>query len=163
MAKHILHNDHEDYNFLLYGISCSANQYLLTNRINDALTIDLCLDSYVDLSHRIGKDFKFSLYTFFDEEFNLEYNLIPNRSNFTTTTQELSNEGDLFAQFNEKIDESSRLIPELTKTDFLLLVKGDEHYHHSYKIMDALKQIQEIITVQEIVPEELSNKSNLIF
>lgn len=163
MAKHVLHTDPEEYNFLLYGISCSDNQYVLANNINHVLKIDLRLENYIDLSHRMGKDFKFSFYSFLDEGLNLEYNLIPNRSNFVANEDSKEESGNLFSMFSENIDESSRLIPELTKTDFLLLIKGDEHYHHSYKILDALKQIQEIITIQEIVPDELSNKSNLIF
>jgi len=71
--------------------------------------------------------------------------------------------GDLFSLLNENIDESSRLIPELTKTDYLLLIKGDEYYHHSYKITDALKKIQGIVQIQEIIPDKLASKSNLIF
>lgn len=163
MAKHVLYTDPEDYNFLLFGIACPDNQYVLANNINQVLNIDLRLEEYIDLSHRMGKDFKFSFYTFIDEELNLEYNLIPNRSNFVANEEPQKDSGDLFSLFNENVDESSRLIPELTKTDFLLLIKGDEHYHHSYKITDALKQIQEIITIQEIIPDQLSSKNNLIF
>lgn len=153
----------EDYNFLLFGIASSDNQYVIANAINDVLNIDLQLADYIDLSHRIGKDFKFSFYSYTDEAFNLEYNLIPNKSNFVANANEKKSEGDLFAMFNESVDESSRLIPELTKTDFLLLIKGDEHYHYGYKIQELLKSIPEIISLQEIIPDKLSSKSNLIF
>lgn len=153
----------EDYNFLLYGIACPDNQYFIVNSVNDALGIDLHLEEYIDLSHRMGKDFKFSFYSFFDEALNLEYNLIPNRSNYVAQENNEKEGGDLFSLFNETVDESSKLIPELTKTDYLLLIKGDEHYHHSYKIAEALKKIPEIITLQEIIPDQLSSKSNLIF
>ena len=163
MAKHTLHSDPEEFNFLLFGIACSENQYVLAASINSILSIDLRLESYIDLSHRMGKDFKFSFYNFFDEEFNLEYNLIPNRSNYVAKEGSDTQEGDLFSMFNENIDESSRLIPELTKTDYLLLIKGDEHYNYTYKITEALKKIPEIISLQEIIPEKLSNKNNLIF
>lgn len=163
MAKHILHSDPEEFNFLLFGIACSENQYVLASSINSILGIDLRLESYIDLSHRMGKDFKFSFYNFLDEEFNLEYNLIPNRSNYVAKEGSDTQEGDLFSMFNENIDESSRLIPELTKTDYLLLIKGDEHYNYTYKITEALKKIPEIISLQEIIPEKLSNKNNLIF
>lgn len=163
MAKHTLHSDPEEFNFLLFGIACSENQYVLAASINSILSIDLRLESYIDLSYRMGKDFKFSFYNFFDEEFNLEYNLIPNRSNYVAKEGSDTQEGDLFSMFNENIDESSRLIPELTKTDYLLLIKGDEHYNYTYKITEALKKIPEIISLQEIIPEKLSNKNNLIF
>lgn len=163
MAKHVLHNDPEDFNFLLFGIACSENQYVLASAINDILKIDLRLEDYIDLSHRMGKDFKFSFYNFIDEEFNLEYNLIPNRSNYVAKENNEVKDGDLFSMFNENVDESSRLIPELTKTDYLLLIKGDEHYNFTYKITEALKKIPEIISLQEIIPEKLSNKNNLIF
>lgn len=163
MAKHTLHSDPEEFNFLLFGIACSDNQYVLASNINTALGIDLRLSNYIDLSHRMGKDFKFSFFDYQDEEFNLEYNLIPNKSNNVAKEKTYSNDGDLFSMFNEDIDESSRLIPELTKTDYLLLIKGDEHYNFTYKITDALKKIPEIISLQEIIPEKLTNKNNLIF
>ena len=107
--------------------------------------------------------FKAEFFNYFDEEFNLEYNLIPNKSNNVAKEGGNNQEGDLFSMFNENVDESSRLIPELTKTDYLLLIKGDEHYNFSYKITEALKKIPEIISLQEIIPDKLSNKNNLIF
>jgi hypothetical protein len=163
MAKHTLHNDPDEFNFLLFGIACPDNQYVLATNINSALGIDLSLHNYIDLSHKMGKDFRFSFFNYLDEEFNLEYNLIPNRSNYVAKEDGGTKDGDLFSMFNENVDESSRLIPELTKTDYLLLIKGDEHYNFTYKITDALKKIPEIISLQEIVPEKLSNKNNLIF
>lgn len=163
MAKHVLHSDPEEFNFLLFGIACSENQYVLASTINSVLGIDLRLENYIDLSHRMGKDFKFSFYNFFDEEFNLEYNLIPNRSNYVAKEGSDTKEGDLFSMFNENVDESSRLIPELTKTDYLLLIKGDEHYNFTYKITESLKKIPEIISLQEIIPDKLGSKNNLIF
>jgi hypothetical protein len=162
MAKYTLERP-DDFNFLLYGIVCSENQYVLVNAINAALHIDLQLEDYIDLSHRMGKDFTFSFFSFMDEEFNLEYNLLPNRSNNTPKEKQEENSGDLFSLFSEGVDESSRLIPELTKTDYLLLIKGDEYYNFIYKISEALKNIPEIISVQDVVPEKLSSKSNLIF
>jgi hypothetical protein len=163
MAKYTLHNDPDEFNFLLFGIACSENQYVLASNINTALGIDLHLSDYIDLSHRMGKDFKFSFFNYLDEEFNLEYNLVPNKSNNVPKEDGAANSGDLFSAFNENVDESSRLIPELTKTDYLLLIKGDEHYNFTYKITEALKKIPEIISLQEIIPEKLSNKNNLIF
>jgi hypothetical protein len=163
MAKHILHSNAEDFNFLLFGIACSDNQYVLATNINSALDIDLRLENYIDLSHRMGKDFKFSFFSYVDEEFNLEYNLIPNKSNHVAKEGGNEQKDDLFSMFNENVDESSRLIPELTKTDYLFLIKGDEHYNFTYKITDALKKIPEIISLQEIIPDKLSNKNNLIF
>lgn len=163
MAKYTLNSDPEDFNFLLFGIASSENQYVLASTINSALGIDLRLSNYIDLSHRMGKDFKFSFFDYLDEEFNLEYNLIPNKSNNVAKEKTEKQDGDLFSMFNENVDESSRLIPELTKTDYLLLIKGDEHYNFTYKITDALKKIPEIISLQEIIPEKLANKNNLIF
>lgn len=162
MAKYTLEKT-DDFSFLLLGIISPENQYVLVNAINSALNIDLRLEDYIDLSHRMGKDFKFSFYCFTDEEFNLEYNLLPNRSNYSAKEKRDTDSGDLFSLFNEDVDESSRLIPELTKTDYLLLVKGDEYYHFIHKITEVLKKIPEIITVQEVIPEKLSSKSNLIF
>jgi len=162
LAKHVLDTT-EDFNFLLFGIACSDNQYVLVNNINAVLNTELRLDSYIDLSHRIGKEFKFSFFSFVDEELNLEYNLIPNRSNFNHTETTGKESGDLFSLLSENIDESSRLIPELTKTDYLLLIKGDEYYHYSYKVTKKKKKIDGIVQIQEIIPDKLTSKSNLIF
>jgi hypothetical protein len=163
LAKYTLDTKADDFNFLLIGIGCSNNQYVVANAINEVMQIDLQLQNYIDLSHKLGRDFRFSFYSFFDEEFNIEYNLIPNRSNNSENSGKKDASGDLFSMFNESIDESSRLIPELTKTDYLFLVKGDEFYHYSYKITDALKKIPDIISIQEIIPDKLSSRNNLIF
>ncbi len=162
MTKHFL-NTQDDFDFLVIGIVCPENQYILVNKINHVLNIDLRLDNYIDLSHRLGKDFKFSMFNYLDEEFNLEYNFLPNRSNYSANEKTGANTGNLFSLMNENIDESSRLIPELTKTDYFLLIKGDEYNHFIYKITEGLKQIPEIISIQEIIPDKLNSKNNLIF
>ena len=103
MAKYVLDSNPEEFNFLLFGISCTDNQYVLAANINTALGIDLRLSNYIDLSHRLGKDFKFSFFDYLDEEFNLEYNLIPNKSNNVAKGGGENNDGDLFSAFNENI------------------------------------------------------------
>lgn len=163
MAKHVLNTLEEDFNFLLYGLSTAENQYYIVSLLNDTLNINLSLDNYIDLSHRMNKDFKFSMYSFLDEKFMLEFILIPNKSNYVAKEQNTDAENDLFSMFNEEVDESSKLIPELKRTDYLLMIKGEENYKYEYRINERLKTLKKIVTVQEIVPDTLSNKNNLIF
>lgn len=161
MAKHVLHSSADDFDFTLLGITCQENQYFMVSALNDVLQINLSLNSYEEFMLKGGKLFKFSLYHFFDKELRLEYFMIPNTSNFEEPNVNTGTGNDLFAGID--VNESVRLIKELPKTDYFLIMKGEEYYTYTHKIIERIKTIPEIIQVQSIEPNDLPSKSYLIF
>lgn len=161
MAKYVLNTGDDDFNFMLLGIVCLENQYTLLSLINDVLGTNLCLSDYIPFNLKDGKLFKFSLYHFLDEELGLEYFFIPNTSNFEEPSMTAAPGDDLFAGLD--VDEQVKLVKELPKTDYFLILKGDELYNLSHRIIEKLKTIEEIIQLQTIEPTDLPSRRNLIF
>ncbi len=161
MAKHVLNTNEDDFDFVLIGLVCLENQYHIINAVNDALKINLTLNDFLPFNLKDGKLFKFSLYRFLDEELGIDYYLIPNTSNFDEPDVNGNSNNDLFASID--VDESVKLVKELPKTDYFILLKGEDLYNYQFKIIDKLKTIPEMIQVQSIEPKELTSKRNLIF
>ena len=161
MAKHILHNNEDLIDFVLIGISCAENQYLVCQLLNEALTIKLFLSDFIPFNLKEGKLFRFSLFRYLDEQLALEYYLVPNRSNFENPLQHQNTTNDLFAGMD--VEERLQLIAELPKTDYFLILKGEDLHNHQFKIMELLKHHPDIIQVQAIEPKELPSRRNLIF
>lgn len=162
MAKYTLHNDTNFFDFVLIGISSNENQYVITNNINHSLNVNLCLDQTLKFNLKKHDLFEFSLFYYLDEELGLEYYLVANKSNFKTN-QKQANNHDLFAESQEKIEESALLISELPYTDYFLLLKGENAIHEQYNVFKLLKTISCINKVHEVIPDKLQSKNNLIF
>lgn len=161
MAKYVLNNSSNVLDFVLIGISSPENPYSIVSHVNNALGIDLALSDNIPFNLKDGKLFYFSLFRYVSEEMGLEYFLIPNNSNFDRTHGESENAGNLFDDLN--IDESTRLVKELPKTDYFLILKGEELHLFQFKITELLKTIKEIVRVQNIEPNDLPSKMNLVF
>jgi len=161
LAKHVLNTSERDFDFTLVGIVCMENQYVTLSLINEVLKINLKLSAYVPFSLKDNNLFKFSLYHFIDEELGLEYFMVPNTSNFEEPNIQSQENDGLFKGFD--IDESVKLIKELPKTDYFLIMKGEDLHYYQHKVTEKLKTIPEIIQVQTIEPSELPSRKNLIF
>lgn len=161
MAKHVLNTSSDDIDYVLIGINCLENQYVLGSLINDVLKIDLFLSDYIPFNLKEGRVFKFSLYRYSDEGLGLDYYLIPNTSNFEEPNLNLNTSNDLFA--GQDVDESVKLIGELPKTDYFLIMKGEDLHNYQFKVIEKLKSQSEIIQIQAIEPKELASRRNLIF
>lgn len=161
MAKHFLHTTDEDFDFVLIGITCPENQYRVVSLINDALGLEFYLSDYLPYNLKEGNLFKFSLFRFIDEELRLEYFFVPNVSNNDEPKVNEFDPDDLFAGIG--VDERVKLIKELPKTDYFLILKGEELHTFRFKIMECLKTIPEIVQLQAIEPNDLASKRNLIF
>jgi hypothetical protein len=162
MAKHILQAQDDVFDFALFGLRYNANCYTLIAHLNQLFHVDFTLSDYLQLYLKNGKKFQFSLFQFTDEELSLEYSIIANKSNIEegkTSTQESKNT-DLFG--GQSVDESTLIIPELPQTDFFLLLKGDGLFQYEDTILKLLKSSTSITGVQEIIPDELPSKRNLI-
>lgn len=160
MAKHVL-NSADDTDFVLIGLVCAANQYETLAAVNDALGIQLQLNDYIPFHLKDGKIFKFSLYHFSDTVLGLDYYLVPNSSNFEDPGGSGPPRGDLFS--GQTIEESVRLIKELPKTDYFLLLKGEDLHTYQFKAIDLLKTVPDFVQVQSIEAAELPSRRNLIF
>ncbi len=161
MAKHVLNSAADELDFFLIGISCLEDQYRLVNMINDVLGTDLTLSNYIPLNLKSGKIFNFSLYSYTDNELGIQYEMIPNSSNFEEPNLSRGEEGSLFSSVD--IDESVKLIKELPKTDYFLILKGEDLHMNQYKIIDRLKAVQAFVQIQQIEPDDLPSRRNLIF
>lgn len=161
MAKHVLHSGGDEFDFVVIGITSPDDQYRATSLVNDVLGIDLKLSDYVPFNLKSGKFFSFSLYRHIDETLALEYCFIPNASNFEQPGTGGAPAGDLFS--GQEIDESTRLIRELPKTDYFLLVKGEAKEHHQFTVLQLLRDCGAFTQVQVIDPLSLSSRSNLLF
>jgi hypothetical protein len=161
VAKHILNTNDDDLDFVLIGISCLENQYFVSGLIDDVLKTKLVLSDYIPYNLKEGKIFKFSLFHFLDEELGLEYFFVPNTSNFEESNMNVRSNNDLFSDVD--VDESVKLIKELPKTDYFLILKGEDLHNYQFKIIEKLKTQPEIMQIQAIEPQELPSKRNLIF
>jgi hypothetical protein len=160
LAKHYLNTPADDLDFLLFGIVSGDSQYRVVSLLNGGLGIDLTLSEFVQLTVKPRKMFSFSLFHYQDEELSLEYYFIPNISN----SDDLSarpQAADLFSEVN--VEERARLIKELPKTDYFLIVRGERATTYGQRIMETLKQVEGLGRVQSIEPAELASSRNLIF
>jgi hypothetical protein len=161
LAKHFLNNNKDDLDFVLIGLMSPENQYSIVASVNKALGTEFTLSDNIPFNLRDGKLFYFSLYRYLSEEFGLEYFLIPNNSNFDDSQAAKGGGEDLFTDFN--VEESTRLIKELPKTDYFIILKGEDLHLFQFKIIEKLKTIKDILQVQSIEPGDLPSKMNLVF
>ena len=161
MAKYVLNTNSEELDFVLIGITSSENLYSIVNSVNYALGIELVLSDNVPYNLKAGKTFNFSLFRFLSEEFGIEFFLIPNNSNLEETKDNKTGGDDLFSDTN--VDESTRLVKELPKTDYFIILKGEDLHMYQFKIADKLKTIKDIIQIQTIEPRDLPSRMNLVF
>jgi hypothetical protein len=161
MAKHVLHTGDEEFEFVLLGMNCAEDQYRMAHLLNVALNLELELNNTLTLNLKDSRLFSFSLYHFQDEDLRLDYFFVPNTSNFEEPHQSSAAQQGLFAEL--EVEERVKLIKELPKTDFFLILKGDALHNNQYQILDRIKSIPEIIQVQLLEANDLPSKRNLIF
>lgn len=162
MAKpHVLNINEEDYEFALLGLSLLRDPYETVICLNTTLLIQLELNNHFSLALKDNKLFRFSLFSYLDKEFGIEYLLIPNASNFEEPNLNSASQADLFSEI--KVEERSLLIRELPKTDYFLILKGEEIEGHKHKVIQRIRSIKELLSVQLIDVSELPSKSNLVF
>jgi hypothetical protein len=163
MAKHTLHSGEGDLDFLLLGLLSQENVYSVVSMANHALGLEFELNDHVPFNLKEGKLFYFSLYHCESEEFGLEFFLIPNVSDLDASAQSEEKDvaADLFSEM--KVEESVRLIKELPKTDYFIIVKGEDMHLHQFNIVERLKAEEGVLQVQIIEPRELPSRMNLVF
>lgn len=157
-------NTEEHFDFDIFSITCTESIYRVIHELNQALNIDLQLHDLLDFTHKEGEEFYFPLYTFTHDELNIEFNLLPNQTSFQPKMN--GEEPKLFDLFAGDIEQTTRLIPELEKSDYFLIIKGDNRYLYNHTIFEAIKINPSFIIVLEIFIEDIKDKKvkgNLIF
>ena len=137
MAKVLLEFE-ENYDFDLIGICSHIKDYRIVWELNRHLKLNLSKDSNYELT-RNGQQQSHPFYFFCDESNLIDYYLIGNRSNL------------------------GLLIPEESKCDYLLIIKGNIADISIHKILDKLNAIKNILTAYSIKIVELRSKENLLF
>ena len=153
----------EHFDFDLFSITCRESIYRVIHELNNELNIDLQLNDLLDYTHKEGEDFYFPVYSFLHEELNIEFNLLPNQTSFQPNVKTKQQPQDLFAG---EVEQSTKLMPELDKTDYLLLIKGDNRYLYNHTILETIQQNENFIAVHELFIEDIKDKksrTNLLF
>ncbi len=153
----------EHFDFDLFSITCDESVYRVIHELNNDLDIDLQLNELLDYTHKEGEDFYFPVYAFQHESLNIEFNLIQNQTSFQPSAKHKTQPTDLFAG---EIEHTTRLMPELEKTDYLLLIKGDNRYLYNHTILETIQKNKSFTSAHELFMEDIKDKksrTNLLF
>jgi hypothetical protein len=164
MSKHTLEiQSDEHYDFDVFSITSVESVYVVIHEINKLLNLEIALSDLLDYRHEQGEDFYFPLYSFWHEQLNIDFYLLPNNTSFQGNKAKTLNSIDLFSG---DIEQNVRLIPELENTDYFLIIKGDNRLQYNHTIFETLKKSSAFITMQEIFLSDLKDKKakgNLLF
>lgn len=165
MKTHFLDiTSEEHFNFDVFSITCNESIYRVINSVNEHLNIDLQLSELLDYTHTEGEDFYFPVYSFKLIELNIELNLLPNETSLQPN--KIKPKEDTFDLFAGEVQQTTKLLPELDTTDFLLLIKGENRYLYNHTILKALEDISLFTSTKEIFMDDLKDKksrSSLLF
>jgi hypothetical protein len=166
MAKFTLDIEY-DFDFMLFAIAAHEPDYKICFKLNQALGIDLHKEDPLELKNRKQQDnLLFSLYTYINEEEQMEYNLLSNRS-YNAVLSNRNNRAaqpDLFGDTEPELAaQKGFLVSELNNADYLFIVRIPYNAEWAYETEQALRQVEGIINVQFVEVTELASKNNLIF
>lgn len=153
----------EHFDFDLFSITCTESVYRVIHELNNDLDIDLQLNELLDYTHKEDEDFYFPVYSFQHESLNIEFNLLQNQTSFQPTAKRTNQPPDLFAG---EVEQTTKLMPELENTDYLLLIKGDNRYLYNHTILETIQKNKNFIAAYELFMEDIKDKksrTNLLF
>ena len=148
-------NDFYEDDFSLIGIHTTLEDYKLAYLLNKNLKINF-IKSKENLNfEKTEKPSSFSIFNYYNKEYDSDWVLIANSSKRENQTE--SNE--LLLTTETKI----YLIPEKKKVDFFIKVAGELGFDFVKKIIDKVKNIEQVITSYPIDKNTLKSKDFLIF
>lgn len=129
-----------DLDFVLIAITSSLKDYRLCYLINRELGFNFVKidDLYLDPAHG-EKPAYFSLYKYSWESSETDFYFISNKGS------------------------EGYLIPEMNKTDFLLMIKNYMDEDDLEKALIGLNRIQEIVAAVKVNPKKIKSRENLLF
>src|ERR1700741_90805 len=141
MAKYTLNIEY-DFDFMLFAISSHEPDYKLCYKLNQALNIDLHKEEALELKNRNQADsLLFSFFIYVNEEEQLEYNLLSNKSYNTVQSNKpvSSSQADLFGDTEPEISgQKGFLINELNTIDYLLIVRSPYDPEFAYGLESTI-------------------------
>jgi hypothetical protein len=136
-----------DYDFFLFGISCSEKSYrlcfALNNKFNAAFSktedMEVCISPLAGQEKFNIIQSKFPVFTFRNEEMFTDYRIIVNKSD------------NVF------------LVSEYKQADYLLMVQGGMPQTEKNNILKKVKEVSFVLTAFDIDPKKIKSKENFIF
>ena len=152
----ILINDFISEDYELIAIHSSMDDYKLAFTLNAVLDIRLKKnDPNIQIEIEEGKS-AFSNYIFEDEENDVIWSLIENKTTILTAKNETS-------QLFDAVDITVFLLPEYKKADYLLKIENIDYDFNEVEIIEKILAIKNVTTVYALDPTNLKSKNNLIF
>lgn len=136
--KHIL--DHKErFDFGLFGIASSENDYRMVWLLNNQLGFNLHRQDDLEIFHKkLNEPQLFPQFSFHDEKTLLHYRLLGNKT------------------------ENGYLLEEMRKVDYLLQVSGDFTATHLTRLVKSLNAVREISLAFPIDPGNLKSGVKLL-
>jgi hypothetical protein len=147
-----------DYDFKLISISCTEKDYRLAWLLNNSFQWQLKRsEKPLELIKQGNEMHAFYYYEFVDEVLQKEIMLIPNQS-LMYQKNEIN-----FSLFDDEIVAKALLVPELMRTDYFIVLKGNIFDEDVLVIENNLNTISEILMCSAVNVLALKSRKNLIF
>jgi hypothetical protein len=160
MAKHLLNNTFESYDFSVIGISTRMNLYETLAHINRALNIDLAYTVNLPFPLSHGHEFQFAVFEYENNTMEMEFQFISNTSNLLPASKIQSTGDGLFSGI--AVDETARLVKELPDVDFFMTLKGKAHEHRAISAASIIDDLDGITNAEILDLQSLPSKQNLL-
>jgi hypothetical protein len=147
-------DDFYSSDYEVIALHTTLKEHKLAYKLNEVLEIHLEKKQETISSSVSGSEAHFSWFEYWEENTDMDWNLLSNKAITKTAHQ-----SGLFA--NEEI--SVKLLPELSKTDFLLKIEHTDDFFSVDAIIKKISKIEGIVSVYEVDKETIKSINNLIF
>lgn len=161
MQSHkVLLEEVEEEDFRLIAIYCNIEAYRMAYLVNEFLGLQLKRERKdVDFNHKSLEAF-YAHFSFKDIAKHRSYHLVANK--FKGEPKKVLSSGSLFEE-EEVRPLQVNLVPEYKKVDFFLKIEEELNGKDLNKLVHAISQIPQVLTVYKIDTDFLKSKQNLIF
>lgn len=161
MAIHKIQiDDFISIDYQLVAVHSPLEDYRLAYFINQKLAVSFeKSDKDIGIQIPEGKS-HFTRFVFDDEENELYWNLIPNKTKVVTRETKATS---LFKETGLDVTTNIFLIPELKKADYIIKIENTDDFFDVDKLIDELLAIKQVTTAYKIDMNKLKSKNNLIF
>lgn len=159
--KRLNHSDYADFDFLLFGISCTVDEFRICWLLNRLFSINLGIENAVILHHpKTNKESVFCHFRF--EKLSLS-NPIQQFVNMGAPEKNFDEPSVVFQLIGNR-HPAGNLLPEHQRIDYLLSLRGEGVTEvNTDTILTQLRSCGEIQAAFKIDVEGLKSKNNLIF
>lgn len=151
----------EQTDYCIIAIHTALEDYRLAYFLNKVLKINLSSTENAIEIKVDNDEGHFSRFIFEDQENDIFWNLIQNKSEIELTSK--SNTNSLFSNEFHQIDSTVYLLPEYKNVDYLLKIENIFDAEFDAQVVSKLKEIDKISLVYLIDKEKIKSKNNLIF